>query len=263
MPESYAQNGAALLPGVFSEADLQPVLDQLKVRLELLAASYQWVLPKRSGQSEVRWLSDCLLSLMEKYPEAQGIIYDAMSKTSALHRICSDPRIDQIVSRLMGKDYEVHHRLILLMSPPGGKWHLAGWHQDWYYNEGPHSTMTLWIPLHDVDKSGGAMTIALGKHKEGLFPHVDDANVETKWNTIDGASTESFDRLWDVDVKKGDVVSLHSLTPHKANVNQSPQFRFVLNFRFMDLSDPGYLQAGWRTGEISHARASLGKQQGS
>lgn len=257
--EKYRQDGTVLIPQLFSPADFDPVMDDMEVRLRLLAEKASHRLPPQGEASRVRWLSDCLLSLMKVDEAAQGAFYDAMSRASSLHRFCSDPRVCDWVGKLMSRRFEIHHRLILLMSPPGGRWHLAGWHQDWYYNEGPKSTMTLWIPLHDVDKTGGAMTLAKGRHREGMLDHVEDADPSTKWNTIAASEVEKFDDLWDLNAKVGDMVALHSLTPHTANQNNSLQTRFVLNFRFVDLADPGHLDANWRTDSIPHARASLGK----
>lgn len=257
--KQYDQDGAVLIPGLLEPADYQCVLDDLQTRIELLARRQQIELPADNAGERLPWLSDCLKHICSVDSRLQGVLYDAMSRSAALHQMSAHPRIMSVVRDLMGPHFEVHPRLILIMSLPNAKWHLAGWHQDWYYNEGPTSTMTLWIPLHDVDTAGGALTVALGRHQEGLMGHNEEDDQTTKWHTIQQRHVESFTNTVDVNAKAGDCLALHALAPHTAHVNQNSQVRFVLNFRYMDLADPGYLESHWRVGEIRHARQALGR----
>lgn len=255
----YDADGTLFIPGLLEESDYTEVMDDLQLRIELLANREGITLPEEIAGPRITWLSECLKTLCGRDPRFQGILYDAMSRSTSLHRMSAHPRIVEVVKNLMGPRFEVHPRLILIMSLPTAKWHLAGWHQDWYYNEGPLSTMTLWIPMHDVDTTGGALTVALGRHNEGLMGHSEDEDRSTKWHTIQSRHVDSFEDTVDINAKAGDCLALHALAPHTAHMNQSSHVRFVLNFRYMDLEDPAYLESNWRVGDIKHARAALGR----
>jgi len=257
--QQYDRDGAIMMRNVLCESDYQDVMDDLQTRMQLLADREGVSFPKQGDLPRIGWLSECLQRLCQKDSRLQGVLYDAMSRSPAMHRMSSHTKLCEVVSGLMGPDFEVHARLILIMALPQAKWHLAGWHQDWYYNEGPQSTMTLWIPMHDVGIQGGALTVALGKHRNGLMGHCEEGDQTTKWHTIKQKHVDQFSDLVQVEAKAGDCLALHALAPHRAYVNMSSQVRFVLNFRYLDLRDPGYLESGWRVKQIDHARQALGR----
>ena len=101
-------------------------------------------------------------------------------------------------------------------SMPAGTWQLAGWHHDFYYNEGTDDTLTLYAPLQRTDAKNGGLVLALGEHRRGLLPHGDHSfpNGRTKWHTLDEATVKSFPHLVERELDAGDALFLHSLLPH-------------------------------------------------
>ncbi len=49
----------------------------------------------------------------------------------------------------------------------------TAWHQDQIYDRSwlRQPSITMWIPLQNVDDSNGCMRFVRGSHKDGLFPH--------------------------------------------------------------------------------------------
>ena len=144
------------------------------------------------------------------------------------------------------------------MSMPHAEWHLAAWHQDWYYNEGPYSTITLYAPLQKTDHKNGSLSFALGEHHKPPVPHDEhDHGINTKWHSLPPDVVHGFERVVSTSLEVGDILLFHSLTPHTPCKNQSNYVRFVLNLRYRDLRDPQFLNEGWRMKNITHARQAM------
>jgi ectoine hydroxylase-related dioxygenase (phytanoyl-CoA dioxygenase family) len=146
------------------------------------------------------------------------------------------------------------------MSLPETHWHLAGWHQDWYYNKGPGSTLTIYAPLQDTTGQNGSLQLALGEHHRGPLPH-DDHPTEppTKWHTLSPREVAGFTRVVDTELAVGDVLLFNSLVPHTARVNRSESVRFVVNLRYQDLADPTFLETRWQVAPSPEARQAMAR----
>lgn len=257
----YKEDGAVLARGILDAAILKTATSALLERLDLLERT-TGITPESGADDSVREASRRLQALERERPGMQGSLYDSMSEAPALHQTASHPALLQSVSALLSPSLSVHPRLIMLMSMPQGTWHLALWHQDWYYNEGPQSTVTAYAPLQHTDSRNGSLLLALGHHRQGLLPHGDfESSYKTKWHTIPQSEVERFDTVVPTVVEPGDVLFLDSMLPHSAQLNTSDDVRFVMNFRYRDLTDPDYLRANWKIDAIAHARNALSRKQ--
>ena len=103
----YDADGALLVPGLLDPADYQCVLDDLQTRIQLISKRENLSLPAEQ-ENRVRWLSDCLQVMCQHDGRLQGVLYDAMSRSTSLHHMSSHSKIVQVVSNLMGPRFEVH-----------------------------------------------------------------------------------------------------------------------------------------------------------
>lgn len=252
--ETYERDGALLIREFFSANDLASVTDDLARRLQLLDGQPQTPIT-------IEEISQRVLDIEDARPGSQSVLYDAMNQSPALHRIASSRRLTSLLEQLMSPTIEIHQRYIVLMSMPRSEWHLAAWHQDWYYNEGPTSTITVYAPLQRTTAHNGSLKLALGEHSRGVLAHGEnDHGIQTKWQTVSPEVVDQFDRVASTEVDAGDVLLFNSLVPHTARLNQSEHIRFVINLRYRDLADAEFLQAGWRIGEIKHARSAMARK---
>lgn len=211
---------------------------------------------------QITWLSHRLVRLANDVPGSQSAIYDAMSHMPAMHAIAGCSRLHVPIRQLVSPQVMVHGRLILLMAMPKSEWHLPLWHQDWYYNEGPEDTLTVYIPLQLTDENNGSLLVAVGDHQRGLFPHGDyEHGFKTKWNTIDPNSVSTFSNVVNTSLNPGDALMFNSMLPHSARFNKTDSVRFVINLRFYNLQDTTFRSEDWRVKPITHARQALGRQQ--
>ncbi|QDU11988.1 phytanoyl-CoA dioxygenase family protein [Gimesia aquarii] len=254
--DQYAEEGVLLVKNLFDPADFLSIRNDLSGRLTLLERHNGCEVFE--NENEIKQISDRLIRLEEQVPGTQSILYDAMNFAPSLHAMGAHSKLMAILEKLLSPEISIHDRYIILMSMPQGEWHLASWHQDWYYNEGPYSTITLYAPLQKTDQQNGSLTFALGEHQKPPVPH-DEHNhgIVTKWHSLPPEEVNQYDRVVPTALDVGDVLLFHSLTPHTPSKNQSDHVRFVLNLRYRDLRDPQFLNEGWRIQEITRARNAM------
>lgn len=252
----YADEGVLLAKNLFDPAEFLPIRNDMAGRLSLLERHFGCDVAEDAN--EIEQISDRLTRLEAQVPGSQSILYDSMNAAPSLHAMGTNPKLMAILSQLLSPEISIHDRYIILMSMPNAEWHLASWHQDWYYNEGPHSTITLYAPLQKTDHRNGSLTFALGEHQSEPIPHDEhDHGIKTKWHSLPPETVQNFERVVPTALEVGDVLLFHSLVPHTPSRNESNYVRFVLNLRYRDLRDPQFLKDGWRIKDITHARQAM------
>lgn len=257
----YQEDGIILLRGMYSSDDYEPIQRDLNERISLLESAHGR--SAGAADDDISEISRKVMSLEEQIPGTQGILYDAMNNAPSMHQFASNPRLTKVIQTLLSPTIAIHERYIILMSLPRSEWHLATWHQDWYYNEGPTSTITVYAPLQPTDEHNGSLQFALGEQHRGILEHGEhDHGVRSKWHSIAPKTVNEFDRVDSSKLDVGDVLLFNSLVPHAPRMNQSDAIRFVINLRYRDLSDPQFLKQGWRLGPIHQARGALARTNG-
>ena len=141
-------------------------------------------------------------------------------------------RFGKIAADLLGvKKVRLYHDQALFKEPGGGP---TPWHQDQYYwpIDTPN-TVTMWMPLVDIDESMGMLTFASNSHKDGVIKDLsisDESNaalseyVRDKKYPISNAKT----------MNAGDATWHYGFTIHNAPGNNSIDMRKVMTIIFME-----------------------------
>jgi hypothetical protein len=254
--DAYAQAGGFIIPQLLPQSDVDQVLQTIETTAGLLGD-----LRLAPDAGPARRASLAVQALEAQRAGGQGLIYEAVAQTPLMHRVASHSTILAAVETVLSPHLLLHPRLLVLMSLPEEGWHLGRWHQDYYYNAGPETTCTVYIPLQAVNRENGGLLLAPGRHREGLFDHEPhDYDVPTKWNTLDPALVATFDPLQQIELGPGDALFFHSLLPHAAQLNRTSDVRFVINLRYRDMLDRNYRAAGWQIPELTAARQALAQK---
>ena len=253
---AYRSDGVFIVRNLLPLDIINAIAEQIASLCELLEPSLQY-----DQGDPIQKASHHLKKLDNRHPGAQGAIYDAISQTPIAHRAAQHPALLKVIQTILSQSIIVHPRLIVLMSLPEETWHLARWHQDYFYNAGPQTTCTVYAPLQPVSADNGGLIVAKGSHQSGLFPHGDDQyEAPSKWKTLPATVVSCFTDQEQIVLQAGDVLFFHSLVAHTAQTNRSADVRVVLNLRYRDLTDPGYLGEQWRTSDLSSAREALARR---
>jgi hypothetical protein len=254
--DAYREAGGFIIPQLLPQPEVQRVLETIVSTARLLSDG-----PLVGTGTWAERASRAVQAIQSQRPDGQGLIYEAIAQTPLLHQIASHPSIMSVIETILSPDVLLHQRLLVLMSLPEDGWHLGRWHQDYYYNAGPESTCTLYLPLQPVHQQNGGLLLAPGRHREGLFDHQSHQyDVPTKWNTIDPDIVATFDPLQQIELAAGDALFFHSMLPHAAQLNRTSDVRFVINLRYRDMLDATYRAAGWKIPELTAARQALARK---
>lgn len=161
-PEQIAffhENGYLALPAITTEEEL-----------EVMRAAYDRIFAERAGREEGNQFDLAGTDDDDDEPDLPQILNpskyapelrDTLARANAL----------RIVRQLLGDDmqYTGDHAIL----KPANHGAATPWHQDEaYWNPDlEYRSVSVWLPLQDVNEENGCMQFIAGSHKTDIFPH--------------------------------------------------------------------------------------------
>jgi len=141
-------------------------------------------------------------------------------------------RFAQIAARLMQtRGVRMYHDQALYKEAHGGP---TPWHQDQYYWPlASEKSITMWMPMLDIDSSMGAMTFASGSHREGYACKLAISDESEKFYR-DMIKNKNYTVHNAGKMTGGDATFHAGWTVHGAPGNRSDQMREVMTIIYID-----------------------------
>lgn len=151
--EAFRKNGHTLIKGVLRPDEVPPY------RKAINEAAYKY-------NTEERKLED-----RDTYGKAFLQIMNLWEADEAVKKFTLAKRFAKIAADLLGvENVRIYHDQALYKEPGGG---FTPWHQDQYYWPlNTTNTITMWMPLIDIDENMGMLTFASNSHKSGFVENV-------------------------------------------------------------------------------------------
>ena len=140
-------------------------------------------------------------------------------------------RFAKIAADLMGVDnVRLYHDQALFKEPGGGP---TPWHQDQYYWPiDTNNTITMWMPLVDIDVDMGMLTFASGSYDKGsIFDYEISDESESAFD--DYVKNNNFPISRATTMKAGDATFHRGFTIHNAPGNNSNKMREVMTIIYL------------------------------
>ncbi|MGN6640735.1 MAG: phytanoyl-CoA dioxygenase family protein [Mucilaginibacter sp.] len=211
--KEFAEKGHTLVKGVLSPEEI---------------AIYRPVIVDAADRynTEKRKLED-----RDTYGKAFLQIMNLWRSDEAVRKFVLSKRLGKIAADLLGvENVRIYHDQALFKEPGGGP---TPWHQDQYYWPiDTTNTITMWMPLVDIDVDMGMLTFASGSFDKGsIFDYEISDESETAFD--DYVKEKKFPITRAQTMKAGDATFHRGFTIHNAPGNNSDKRREIMTIIYM------------------------------
>lgn len=239
----YRNDGFLIVEDFFRPEELQPVIDEVEAMVDELAERL-YAHGKIRNKHEAEGFATRLTRLEQEFPGAAVLIHVRGILEPALADLWSSPRLLDLVEQLLGPEVAGHPVWNLRSKTPNNPLVTVPWHQDTaYLAAGAERTFqpTAWIPLVDANEVNGTLQVVRGGHRAGqLFPHVPENRTghPSSWYlTLPEEELPEGERVT-CTMKKGSMLLLNQLIPHRSTENLSETIRWSIDLRWQRPGEP-------------------------
>ena len=235
IPESqiqeFRENGHTLIPGLLSP-------DEIAAFHKVVSSAALKMNTEKRKIEERDTYGKAFLQIMNLWRHDENVKKLVLSK-----------RLAQVAADLLGvKNVRIYHDQALFKEVGGGP---TPWHQDQYYWPiDTHKTITMWMPLVDIDVDMGMLTFASGSHKKGsVFNYEISDESEQEFDKY--VHDNKFEISRANTMKAGDATWHYGFTIHNAPGNKSDIMREVFTIIYLaddaKISEP---QNSWQKNDL-------------
>jgi len=211
--EEFKENGHTITRGLLSPEEVAAYHSVIS------NAALKYNTEKRKMEDRDTY-GKAFLQIMNLWRHDEGVKKLVLSK-----------RLAQVAADLLGvKNVRIYHDQALFKEPGGGP---TPWHQDQYYWPiDTEKTITMWMPLVDINVDMGMLTFASGSQKKGsVFNYEISDESEQEFDKY--VHKNNFEISRAKTMKAGDATWHTGFTIHNAPGNNSAMMREVFTIIYL------------------------------
>ena len=231
--EAYHNDGYLLVPGLFTEADMEPVRLAIEDEVDRLADRFY-----REGKVSSRFADQPfnrrLVLLCESAQESVRIweLRTRAAVTPELYRLVRHPGLLEMMTAILGPKVAWTGSFAVRVKLPESEVTAFPWHQDTQYYGNPTRhlhVISVWIPLVDVDERNGCLQLLPGSHRWGLLGGARDSErVVQMFEDVEQRGKPVV-----LPMRRGDALAFSNLTCHASTVNTTDEMRWSIDLRYV------------------------------
>ena len=231
--EAYHNDGYLLVPGLFTEADMEPVRLAIEDEVDRLADRFY-----RAGKVSSRFADQPfnrrLVLLCESAQESVRIweLRTRAAVTPELYRLVRHPGLLELMTAILGPEVAWTGSFAVRVKLPESEVTAFPWHQDTQYYGNPTRhlhVISVWIPLVDVDERNGCLQLLPGSHRWGLLGGARDSErVVQMFEDVEQRGKPVV-----LPMRRGDALAFSNLTCHASTVNTTDEMRWSIDLRYV------------------------------
>jgi phytanoyl-CoA hydroxylase len=150
---------------------------------------------------------------------------------------CLHPQILPYVQAFLGPNVRAMHTMLINKPPDlGSGTSRHPLHQDLYYFpfRPAERVVCSWTAMQEITKENGCLIVLPGSHQFPLLPHAYpkwEGGVNKAYHGVD-TTTLPQEKLFHVEMKKGDTIFFHPLLIHGSGLNRSKGFRKAISCHY-------------------------------
>jgi Phytanoyl-CoA dioxygenase (PhyH) len=259
--QQYRTDGFLIVRDLFSDAELQPVIDAIDEKVDALAERLY-----ASGKITDKFENDGFLTrltkLQQAFPGAATLIHTGGILPKAFVDIWSSKKLLDMIEQILGPEIAGHPVWNLRSKTPHNPLATVPWHQDTaYLAAGSEHTFqpTAWIPLVDANEVNGCMQVYVAQASRlarnqairasleahpTVYPHKLEntrGNKDSWYLYIDEADLPEGE-IVTCTMNKGSVLLLNNLIPHRSTENYSDIIRWSIDLRWQKPGEPSGME---------------------
>ncbi|MFW6059796.1 MAG: phytanoyl-CoA dioxygenase family protein [Phycisphaeraceae bacterium] len=235
--EQFDRTGYLVAENLFTDADLQPVIDEITAAIDDEAARVIDDGELSRSYDELPF-EQRLAAIERETSRVRGAIGEgSMAGPAFFNLIRHEPLLD-VAAQLCGPELIASSVYRLRPKLPGLKRGEVPWHQDAGYTE-PYCDkglmLTVWIPLVDATADNGCLWVVPGVHRRGILEHA--RHRSRGYLVIQDEHLPEPEPVC-VPVQKGGALLLTNMTPHASFENRTDTIRWSMDVRYQSAALP-------------------------
>jgi phytanoyl-CoA hydroxylase len=246
----FDRTGYIVIKDLFTDADLQPVIDEITEEIDLRARDLV-ARGELSRTYEEEGFERRLGAISAETDRVALSIWNGNLTGPAIFNLIRNPGLLDIAEQLCGPELIASSVYRLRPKIPHYDYGAVPWHQDSGYTEpfcDDFLMLTVWLPLVDATRERGCLWVLPGAHRGPVLRHTSDK--AHRYLEIPEAALPKGPAVC-VPVRKGGALLLTNRTPHASFDNSTEIVRWSMDLRYQSARLPTNAAISRLPGELS------------